>query len=520
MPGERGLERGVRLFTYLVDAANRGEAVGISYGSFLAFLHGASSFYDLTGRDYVRADNAYVLSAAQTVTARAGGRKRISRAGVAIEAGMDTFIWRSRAPFDRPPAAWQSSGFRIPYSREEWLLAFPDSIRKLKSISDLEDILGYHTRVPSGIPASASTVAVTPLAWNDFLMEGREAYTANNTERAYGYFETALVSAPRGALLTQEYLDALDEFVVVAKAAGKLLRVGPMVVDSLCGATQGNTSAPAAEAAKRVLQELTDAPTNTLSERGALADCLRHLAEIVANNGAIPAIASSLRLLLEKFWRPAIWDCRLDLFLLAYESVLGDMFPIDELGGWCLRVCGISRQREVPVSESQTWLQRAAKFGMAKTPEYIAEQKTLTDLLSVDAADRLPEPAKKPDPPDDILGASEPGHFEGDRMVRWARRLQRSYPWVASVRRVRADPNLDLYPTRILDLSALTRHIKTIAGVDPVRIIPAVLDASYAQPANTRVVRINIVLSYGTTADQRNAAIKCLQRDTHLFPAK
>jgi len=88
MPGERGFERGVRLFTYLADAANRGEPVGISYSDFL----GADSFLELAGRDYVRGDNAFVLSAAQMVTARAGGRKTVIRGGVAIEAGMDTHL--------------------------------------------------------------------------------------------------------------------------------------------------------------------------------------------------------------------------------------------------------------------------------------------------------------------------------------------------------------------------------------------------------------------------------------------
>ncbi len=423
MPGERGFERGVRLFTYLADAANRGEPVGISYSDFLAYFHGADSFLELAGRDYVRGDNAFVLSAAQMVTARAGGRKTVIRGGVAIEAGMDTFIWRSRPPFDRPQAAWLSSGFRIPYSREEWLLAFPDSVRKLKSVPQFEELLGYRRPPPAGAAMATPPEASKPLAWNDFLIAGREAYTADNTESAYGYFETALVSAPRGALLTEDYLDALHEFVDVAKAAGKLLRVGPMLVDSLCRATQGKTSPLADEVARRVLGELINTPTLTHTERIGLVSCLRRLAEIVANNGAIPGIANGLRIVLEKMWRPAVWDCRLDLFFVAYENVLADLFTKNELGGWCVRVCGISRQRDVPVSESQTWLQRAAKFGMAATPEYTAEQKTLTDLLSSNAAARLPEPAKKQDPPEDILGASEPGHFEGVRMVRWATRL-------------------------------------------------------------------------------------------------
>jgi len=49
-PDERGLDRGVRLFAYLVDTANHGDALGISYSDFMAYLHGAASFRAFAGR--------------------------------------------------------------------------------------------------------------------------------------------------------------------------------------------------------------------------------------------------------------------------------------------------------------------------------------------------------------------------------------------------------------------------------------------------------------------------------------
>ena len=48
------LDRGTKLFRYVVAAVNRGESVGISYGRFLAYLHGARSFRELAGRNFCR----------------------------------------------------------------------------------------------------------------------------------------------------------------------------------------------------------------------------------------------------------------------------------------------------------------------------------------------------------------------------------------------------------------------------------------------------------------------------------
>jgi len=61
------------------------------------------------------------------------GRKRLFRTGM----GMDTFIWRSKRPFDRPLAAWKNYPLQPPYSREEWLAVFPSGARRLLGPSEL-----------------------------------------------------------------------------------------------------------------------------------------------------------------------------------------------------------------------------------------------------------------------------------------------------------------------------------------------------------------------------------------------
>jgi hypothetical protein len=148
VPNAEGIERGVRLFTFLADAANQGDALGIAYADFIAYLHGAQSFRDLAGREYIREDTTEVLAAALRITAKAGGRKQVTRGGHSIDAGMDSFIWSSRRPFDRPAAAW-SGRLRIPYTRLEWLAVFPDDARHLISIARLDEMPGFE-KSPGG----------------------------------------------------------------------------------------------------------------------------------------------------------------------------------------------------------------------------------------------------------------------------------------------------------------------------------------------------------------------------------
>ena len=44
-------------------------------------------------------------------------RKRVTKNGVTLEAGMDTFIWQSKPPHRRPSKAFKST----PYTEEDWM---------------------------------------------------------------------------------------------------------------------------------------------------------------------------------------------------------------------------------------------------------------------------------------------------------------------------------------------------------------------------------------------------------------
>jgi hypothetical protein len=134
MPDEHRMERGVRLFTYLVEAANRGESVGISYGSFVAYLHAAKNFPAAAGRPFLPSDAMAAVRIAWRVTDAAKGRREIARSGTAIHAGMDTFIWNAKRPYDRPDGAWK---YPIPYTREQWRSVFPEGARRLITPEEL-----------------------------------------------------------------------------------------------------------------------------------------------------------------------------------------------------------------------------------------------------------------------------------------------------------------------------------------------------------------------------------------------
>ena len=121
------LQRGADLFCDLVRRANEGSAMGISYIGFVEYLD-SKPFFESRGRQWARADVSEALELAKRVTASAGGRQTVSWAGVQIQAGMDTFLWREDPPHDRPSAAWDHD---LPYSREDWLKVFPHGHRRL-----------------------------------------------------------------------------------------------------------------------------------------------------------------------------------------------------------------------------------------------------------------------------------------------------------------------------------------------------------------------------------------------------
>lgn len=137
MPDESGLARGVRLFQHLAEQANRGKAIGISYGDFIAFLHGKHSFQEVAGRNYLPGDSGPVIKLALSITEAHGGRIAVTAGGRTIQCGMDSFIWQSRYPHHRAEKAFQNPKCALPYSPAEWKAVFPDGQRRLVTPGDL-----------------------------------------------------------------------------------------------------------------------------------------------------------------------------------------------------------------------------------------------------------------------------------------------------------------------------------------------------------------------------------------------
>ena len=71
---DQDIKRGIHLFTHLALAANRGDAAGISYAGFLAYIHGVDEFHEVAGRNYLPSDSNTAIRIAWEVTSAAGGR--------------------------------------------------------------------------------------------------------------------------------------------------------------------------------------------------------------------------------------------------------------------------------------------------------------------------------------------------------------------------------------------------------------------------------------------------------------
>ena len=131
MPDASGLSRGVQLFRYLAEQANLGKPTGISYGDFVAHVHGKGSFWQVAARNYLPGDSGAVIRLAYAITEASNGRIAVTASGLTIQTGMDTFIWASSPPYDRPDKAWKNAKMPLPYSRADWDTVFPEGRRRL-----------------------------------------------------------------------------------------------------------------------------------------------------------------------------------------------------------------------------------------------------------------------------------------------------------------------------------------------------------------------------------------------------
>ena len=125
-PDAAGYARGVRLFQYLANLANRGQAIGVGYSAFIEYMHN-KPFAAVMGRPYAQSDTGTVIEIAHDVTRRAN-RIKVTRGSTTIDAGMDTFIWPLKKPHERSDSSWKLG---LPYTKQEWRKVFPDDLRRL-----------------------------------------------------------------------------------------------------------------------------------------------------------------------------------------------------------------------------------------------------------------------------------------------------------------------------------------------------------------------------------------------------
>ncbi len=126
------IERGVRLFLDLVCCANAGHSIGIGFADFVRWVYNTNDYTAVMGRNFQDVtDSKFVIRLAQQVTKAAGGRRAVTKNGVTIQSGMDTFIWRVKGNHDRPRGAWLVGWCQPPYTRKAWKQVFPDGTRRV-----------------------------------------------------------------------------------------------------------------------------------------------------------------------------------------------------------------------------------------------------------------------------------------------------------------------------------------------------------------------------------------------------
>ena len=114
-----------------------------------------------------------------------------------------------------------------------------------------------------------------------------------------------------------------------------------------------------------------------------------------------------------------------------------------------------------------------------------------------------------------VLGMGERGHYQVKKLTAWANKAQVLFPWIQTIRWVKGNTNIPLYPSRIDDDSHLAEYLRYLPELRPSRVIPVILNASFSDAAWDRVVRLSIILAKGTTEAQRKNAIRALRLRGH-----
>jgi hypothetical protein len=175
------------------------------------------------------------------------------------------------------------------------------------------------------------------------------------------------------------------------------------------------------------------------------------------------------------------------------------------------------RESANPLIECELWLKRARRIhpdGGDYFTEAVLALERAREATGV--VQSLPADS---DTFEFVQGKNERGHDRAEKMERFARKINDLHPYVGWVHRIRKQPNRQTPVPIVLPLGNIASA--QLNGVADERIIPFLLDASFARPSGGREpvpILMAMVLAEGTTASQRLAAHQRLSASTELFP--
>jgi tRNA A-37 threonylcarbamoyl transferase component Bud32 len=376
--------------------------------------------------------------------------------------------------------------------------------------------------------AKCFDATLEPDDWRDFVNAGLHEYGENDFGPALDKLMKGVL-APDADIRCREFIDGLEALSNVALGTGRLSSVASALVRRLCQSASVLGAGFPVTTATQLFRDLGAASADHES-RIAIGSAIGTLCDAIESGGPIIALCDVLQLLMSSIRMPAFWDRREDLYYLFDEYVMSGLLDGTRLGFWCIECCQILYNSTAEYIESQLWLQRAAHCGIGELDEFRAALAKVRPVLESVGAKTLPETSEQ-DPvasffsdvaeqeePSKAVGSGEQGHFNVAKIQKWVTRIQRLFPWVVGVRRVRGAGAVAPYPTRILPLHEVSRHGKGLPSEMIPRIVPAVLDSSYSGSGKDRAIRINIILPQGVTAAQREAAAAKLSENKRIFP--
>lgn len=364
--------------------------------------------------------------------------------------------------------------------------------------------------------ASILPVAVQAADWKEFCDLGRAAYLEGDSESAFEHLEKAAFTASEKVQHEPEYIQTLELLVDCALDCKRIVDIAPQLVQPVLRCVLQNDQGR--EFFEKFVSGVVHSIHVTADTRSAVRTALGSLLELLLDHEPKYSLASGVGAVLKSVSEPTVWENRESVYEVAVNYKLASLMSPGLLESWCVAASRIARERNAPIDESQLWLRRAERLGVATNPEFLHEAAEVDKILRHTAnARELPALPAAQEDAGRTVGEDERGHLNVNRIRLWVTRLLNRHPYVQAVRRVRKDHGLALRPTRILELSNIGQHIVGVQKMDVNRIIPAVLDESYCSPSGTTVLRINVVLAEGTSPRQRECAFQRLRMDDALF---